>query len=88
MSHGMRTIAPMLQLSAPSAPSPSVLAGFHPAVAEWFLRRFPEGPTEPQARGWPLIASGADTLIAAPTGCGKPLAGFLVDIDSLYNAGY
>jgi ATP-dependent Lhr-like helicase len=83
----MRTIAPMLQLSAPSAPSPSVLAGFHPAVAEWFLRRFPEGPTEPQARGWPLIASGADTLIAAPTGSGKTLAGFLVAIDSLYNAG-
>jgi ATP-dependent Lhr-like helicase len=61
-----------------------VLADFHPAVATWFARRFPEGPTDPQARGWPLIASGADTLIAAPTGSGKTLAGFLVAIDSLY----
>ena len=25
---------------------------FHPAVAEWFRRRFPEGPTRPQAEGW------------------------------------
>ncbi|MDQ3640027.1 MAG: DEAD/DEAH box helicase [Actinomycetota bacterium] len=62
------------------------MAAFHPAVAEWFARRFPEGPTEPQAQGWPLIASGADTLIAAPTGSGKTLAGFLVAIDSLYRA--
>ena len=60
--------------------------GFHPAVAEWFRRRFPEGPTEPQARAWPLIAAGTDTLVAAPTGSGKTLAGFLVAIDSLYRA--
>src|SRR5262245_19936 len=62
------------------------LAPFHPAVAEWFRRRFPEGPTEPQARGWTLNARGLDTLIAAPTGSGKTLAGFLVAIDSLYRA--
>jgi len=59
---------------------------FHPAVGEWFRRRFPEGPTEPQAQGWPLIGAGLDTLIAAPTGSGKTLAGFLVAIDSLYRA--
>jgi ATP-dependent helicase Lhr and Lhr-like helicase len=63
-----------------------VVAGFHPAVATWFERRFPEGPTEPQAQGWPLIAAGSDVLIAAPTGSGKTLAGFLVAIDSLYRA--
>jgi ATP-dependent helicase Lhr and Lhr-like helicase len=64
----------------------NVLAGFHPPIAEWFTRRFPDGPTEPQACGWALIARGRDTLVAAPTGSGKTLAGFLVAIDSLYRA--
>ena len=59
---------------------------FHPAVAEWFRRRFPDGPTVPQAEGWVHVASGLDTLIAAPTGSGKTLAGFLVGIDRLYRA--
>src|SRR5688500_19121100 len=58
----------------------------HPAVAEWFRRRFPEGPTPPQEEGWARIAAGRDTLIAAPTGSGKTLAGFLVCIDRLYRA--
>jgi ATP-dependent Lhr-like helicase len=75
----------MLQL--PLEPVASATVGeFHPAVSTWFARRFPMGPTEPQAQGWPLIASGADTLIAAPTGSGKTLAGFLVAIDALYRA--
>jgi ATP-dependent helicase Lhr and Lhr-like helicase len=60
--------------------------GFHPAVAEWFARRFPEGPTPAQQQGWAQIARGRDTLIAAPTGSGKTLAGFLVCIDRLYRA--
>jgi ATP-dependent Lhr-like helicase len=63
---------------------PGTLEGFHPAVAEWFRRRFPDGPTRPQEAGWPHIAAGSDTLIAAPTGSGKTLAGFLVCIDRLY----
>ena len=41
--------------------APPGLADFHPAVRTWFERRFPEGPSEPQAQGWPLIASGVDT---------------------------
>src|SRR5438067_767635 len=36
---------------------------FHPSVAAWFEGRFGT-PTEPQALGWPHIASGRDTLIA------------------------
>src|SRR5262249_4369793 len=60
------------------------LASFHPAVRAWFERRFPGGPTEAQAQGWPAIAQGRDTLIAAPTGTGKTLAAFLVCIDPLY----
>jgi len=59
------------------------LAGFHPLVRAWFEGRFPAGPSEPQARGWPAIARGLDTLIAAPTGSGKTLAAFLVCIDRL-----
>src|SRR5262245_1475349 len=59
-------------------------APFHPAVRAWFERHFPEGPTEAQAQGWPAIARGRDTLIAAPTGTGKTLAAFLVCIDRLY----
>jgi ATP-dependent Lhr-like helicase len=71
---------------AESTEAPAGPDGFHPVVAEWFRRRFPDGPTEPQRRGWPSIAAGLDTLIAAPTGSGKTLAGFLVAIDSLYRA--
>jgi ATP-dependent helicase Lhr and Lhr-like helicase len=63
-----------------------VIESFHPAVRTWFGRRFPDGPTLPQAGGWAEIAAGRDTLIAAPTGSGKTLAAFLVCIDRLYRA--
>ena len=64
-----------------------MLEAFHPAVRTWFERRFPDGPTEPQAAGWREIAAGEHTLIAAPTGSGKTLAAFLVFIDRLYKTG-
>ncbi|MDV6014295.1 DEAD/DEAH box helicase [Haloechinothrix sp. LS1_15] len=63
-----------------------MVEAFHPAVRMWFERRFPAGPTAPQEAGWRAIADGADTLIAAPTGTGKTLAAFLVQIDRLYRA--
>jgi ATP-dependent Lhr-like helicase len=62
------------------------LSGFHPALRRWFAERFP-GPTAPQRLGWPHIAAGRNTLIAAPTGSGKTLAAFLWAIDSLLRAG-
>lgn len=55
----------------------------HPVVEGWFERRF-GAPSEPQAEGWPLIASGRDTLISAPTGSGKTLAAFLIALDALF----
>ncbi|HET9731302.1 MAG TPA: DEAD/DEAH box helicase [Acidimicrobiales bacterium] len=76
----------MVDLLVEPAQAPEESFAFCPPVAEWFRRRFPAGPTPPQAGGWPLVAAGRDTLIAAPTGSGKTLAGFLVAIDSLYRA--
>jgi ATP-dependent Lhr-like helicase len=69
-----------------AAPARGGLECFHPAIREWFERRFPEGPTEAQRGGWPAIAAGEHTLICAPTGSGKTLAGFLAVIDALYRA--
>ncbi len=57
--------------------------GFHPVIRDWFQRRF-RLPTEPQAQGWPHIAAGKHTLIAAPTGSGKTLTAFLAVIDRLF----
>jgi len=79
-----------MAVSPPAAASSSSAAGvlerFHPAVRAWFERRFPEGPTEAQAGGWPAIMAGQNTLVCAPTGSGKTLAGFLAAIDALYRA--
>ncbi len=56
--------------------------GFHPIIETWFDSRF-VAPTDAQTAGWPAIASGEHTLIAAPTGSGKTLAAFLACIDRL-----
>ncbi len=61
----------------------SVLDRFHPAVREWFLRTLGE-PTAAQKLGWPQIAAGRNTLIAAPTGSGKTLAAFLAALDLVW----
>jgi ATP-dependent Lhr-like helicase len=61
-------------------------ASFHPAVADWFDRKF-RAPTGAQALAWPAIQSGKHVLIAAPTGSGKTLAAFLAAIDSLVKQG-
>jgi hypothetical protein len=44
----------------------SALAAFHPAVSEWFARRFPEGPTEPQARGGRFVGGFSGEQYALP----------------------
>src|SRR6476659_6733550 len=55
---------------------------FHLIIDSWFRAKFGE-PTEPQRLGWPEIAAGRNTLIAAPTGSGKTLAAFLIALDGL-----
>src|SRR5688500_18269080 len=55
---------------------------FHPLVERWFEATF-AGPTAPQQTGWQAIASGRDTLIAAPTGSGKTLAAFLWSLNRI-----
>jgi ATP-dependent helicase Lhr and Lhr-like helicase len=61
------------------------LRPFGEEVRRWFESSF-EAPTPAQERGWPKIASGANTLICAPTGSGKTLAAFLWGIDRLASA--
>ncbi len=58
------------------------LAAFSERTRRWFEASF-EAPTPAQAQGWPKIASGANTLICAPTGSGKTLSAFLWGIDAL-----
>ncbi len=62
------------------------LSTFHPIIERWFRSKF-QAPTEAQATGWPAIAEGRHTLIAAPTGSGKTLAAFLTCIDTLVRQG-
>src|SRR6516165_11389890 len=59
------------------------LDGLLPVVARWFRTEFGV-PTPPQARGWPEIAAGHNTLLFAPTGSGKTLAAFLACLDHLW----
>jgi ATP-dependent Lhr-like helicase len=59
-----------------------VLQDFHPIVRRWFEKTFGE-PSPPQAKGWPSISSGTNTLILAPTGSGKSLAAFFWAINHL-----
>ena len=72
---GLATVASATEKSPPLAP-------FSDEVRRWFDASF-EAPTPAQERGWPAIASGANTLICAPTGSGKTLAAFLWGIDRL-----
>jgi ATP-dependent Lhr-like helicase len=65
------------------APEGDGLDGFLPVVGRWFRATF-GAPTPPQARGWPEIAAGRNTLILAPTGSGKTLAAFLACLDHLW----
>jgi ATP-dependent Lhr-like helicase len=85
-AHAARNAAEPLEGVVDVGACEAALDLLHPAVRSWFDERFPQGPTAPQAAGWPLIAAGEDTLIAAPTGSGKTLSAFLICIDRFYRA--
>src|SRR5581483_8800385 len=68
--------------SGDNATTNEMSVAFSPLVERWFTERFGT-PTPAQAGGWPAIAGGGDTLIAAPTGSGKTLAAFLWSVDRL-----
>ena len=59
------------------------LSRFHPLIAKWFQSSVGT-PTDVQVQAWPAIQSGADVLVAAPTGSGKTFAAFLSCIDHLF----
>ena len=85
----MPPAAPLPQPPPETGAAPArdaALAGFHPAVADWFASRF-AAPTAAQAEAWPAIQAGRHVLIAAPTGSGKTLAAFLAAIDALVRQG-
>jgi ATP-dependent Lhr-like helicase len=63
-----------------------MLRKFHPIVRKWFTETLGK-PSDPQRKGWPAIATGAHTLILAPTGTGKTLAAFLWELNALIKAG-
>src|SRR5947207_2296171 len=65
---------------------PPALEPFHPIVRGWF-RDTLGAPSAPQRDGWPAIASGAHTLILAPTGTGKTLTAFLWELNQLIAGG-
>jgi len=54
----------------------------HPSTQRWFVQAFGQA-THAQQLAWPSIASGASTLLLAPTGSGKTLSAFLVALDKL-----
>ncbi|MBB1047108.1 DEAD/DEAH box helicase, partial [Dietzia cercidiphylli] len=62
------------------------LERFHPATASWFRGAF-DRPTPAQEGAWASLASGAHTLVVAPTGSGKTLSAFLDSLDRLMLGG-
>lgn len=69
-------------------PTPAVaLAALASPARSWAGRRFAR-PTAVQRLAWPVITSGRNCLVVAPTGHGKTLAAFLPIIGKLVGSGH
>src|SRR5882762_8154806 len=86
LTMAVRPRSAMFVLRPSSVVLPMPLQHFHPAIAQWFAKRFP-APTAAQVAAWPHIRAGRDTLVAAPTGSGKTLTAFLAALDDLVRRG-
>src|SRR5436309_2813054 len=64
-----------LEVLPPCTSDESALAALPAPVREWFTQRF-GSPTPAQRAAWPVLASGRNLLLSAPTGTGKTLAAF------------
>ena len=72
----MEATAPtLLEVVPPCSSDETALAALPAAMREWFGRRFGR-PTTAQRTAWPVLASGRNLLLSAPTGTGKTLAAF------------
>src|ERR1700676_4470084 len=71
-----------LEYAVAAASETAALATLSPPVRSWFRRRH-RAPTLAQRFAWPVVASGQNLLLSAPTGTGKTFAAFLPVIDSL-----
>lgn len=59
----------------------------HEGLRRWCVEHFPAGPTPIQAQAWPVVATGQNALLIAPTGTGKTLAAFMAMLDGLLSRG-
>ena len=64
-----------LEVASPCASDEAALAALPAPLRQWFTRQFGR-PTAAQRAAWPVIVSGRNLLLSAPTGTGKTLAAF------------
>jgi ATP-dependent Lhr-like helicase len=64
-----------LEVVSACASDEAALAVLPAPMRQWFTRQFGR-PTAAQRAAWPVIASGRNLLLSAPTGTGKTLAAF------------
>jgi len=65
------------------SPTPDSAWPRHEGLRNWCIEQFPAGATPIQTQAWPVVATGQNALLIAPTGTGKTLAAFMAVLDRL-----